>query len=819
MLAGFVAGDCGERPAAYCIIDLVKSRKERGPDRKMRREIKAKLLALTLALSMALGGAAIPGVIWADDTSGSSNAHYIAVASDRHNSTEAIWMAMRNMPESVEYVCLNGDMSNMARSKPDSTQSGDTQPPAQGGGSEGRVMKQMPYDTSTVLQEVRRVFPRLNYTNVSIIYGGHDANATDDAEIMRCADPGMLPSATEADAAEISAGESGLIYTGYDGNEPAYYVYGVSYYDVMKTGKAADSDEYGEGGRTSAEAFRKFADEHPDVPIIAIGHVPLHAQRNDNLAASFWNEALNYAATGSEGGTEIIRDVVYLCGHNHTSEKDESGRPEEYMIDAGGTLTVQGTEKDVSESSTIYYSYITAGYLRDNHTATLVTAEDGHLSFEKYTGWNVKAISFTPASDTIGMSSVYKEDNDGVAALDLSLRYQKKILDHVTNNCFFNEGDKCTVTYTDGSSKEFTFEKDINPQFGLFKAADGEEIKLEALPTNLSKEIRESEEGSADDLAAVIGENELGIEYMDDDNFDSDRGYADRVTCSCRITITEDMEHDCTAALRGRAGNAASCELNGMAQECYFCQVCGKYYRDAEAASGISKEEVFIPKLGHEWNTEYTIDTDSSCTEEGRRTIYCSRCGDAKPGTTGPVPLKDHQWNEELTVEQPATCTEEGRGSIHCSVCGAVRDGSETTIPAGHSFGEWTDVKAPTELAGGLRQRSCAVCGFTESEETAALAPSLKAVKILKPKPGKISATVRWKKISKKDRKRIKKVEIQCSTDRTFTENVKTSMASAGKVSKKIKGLHKGKVYYVRVRARNGDHISAWSKVKKVKPR
>lgn len=57
--------------------------------------------------------------------------------------------------------------------------------------------------------------------------------------------------------------------------------------------------------------------------MIAIGHVPIHALRNDNRGASYWNDALNYASTGSVDGSKVIRDVVYLHGHNHTSESTE----------------------------------------------------------------------------------------------------------------------------------------------------------------------------------------------------------------------------------------------------------------------------------------------------------------------------------------------------------------------------------------------------------------------------------------------------------------------------------------------------------------
>lgn len=60
---------------------------------------------------------------------------------------------------------------------------------------------------------------------------------------------------------------------------------------------------------------------------------------------------------------------------------------------------------------------------------------------------------------------------------------------------------------------------------------------------------------------------------------------------------------------------------------------------------------------------------------------------------------------------------------------------------------------------------------------------------------------VSWKKLSSKDRKKIKKIEIQFSTDKKFRKNVKSKFVSSGKTSYTISGLKKNTKYYVRVRA------------------
>ena len=96
----------------------------------------------------------------------------------------------------------------------------------------------------------------------------------------------------------------------------------------------------------------------------------------------------------------------------------------------------------------------------------------------------------------------------------------------------------------------------------------------------------------------------------------------------------------------------------------------------------------------------------------------------------------------------------------------------------------------------------------------------LPAVKISKPAAAKKAVTVKWKKVSKKNQKKIQGIEIQIATDPGFTNIVKYSTAGKKKTSKKIKGLTSKQTYYVRIRAykdaSDGYHVSGW-KSKKVK--
>jgi hypothetical protein len=87
------------------------------------------------------------------------------------------------------------------------------------------------------------------------------------------------------------------------------------------------------------------------------------------------------------------------------------------------------------------------------------------------------------------------------------------------------------------------------------------------------------------------------------------------------------------------------------------------------------------------------------------------------------------------------------------------------------------------------------------------------------------AVTVEWKKQSQKmSASRISGYQIQLSTDKNFSKNVKkATVAGYKKTSKKISGLKSGKKYYVRIRTykkTGGTNLySDWSKVKSVKVR
>lgn len=100
------------------------------------------------------------------------------------------------------------------------------------------------------------------------------------------------------------------------------------------------------------------------------------------------------------------------------------------------------------------------------------------------------------------------------------------------------------------------------------------------------------------------------------------------------------------------------------------CTVCGAVVKEAQ-------EHSF---------TTYTSDSNAGCLTDGTKTAECDHEGCTQTKTVvDEGSALGHDWEEDFTVDQEATCTEEGSKSIHCKNCDAVKD--STNIPAtGHKY-------------------------------------------------------------------------------------------------------------------------------------
>ena len=274
--------------------------------------------------------------------------------------------------------------------------------------------------------------------------------------------------------------------------------------------------------------------------------------------------------------------------------------------------------------------------------------------------WNVKSITFTPAEPTVKMSQVKERDNDGIYALNLANRYKKGM-----NNCFFKPGDKCVVIYNDNSTKDFEFSKIKGVSYAEFKAADGEIINLEALHTDNAEELKKSGEVSVDDLAAIIGENRVAIEYGEYwEEGEEVLGHC--VRTYTKLEVKENIAHDHTTALRERNKTDALCDATGMSRDCQYCQICGKYFEDFDATIELNKDELIKKMLEHDWS-EWT--TDEADPKKKRR--ICNRCQEEDLRIVDVhvhTPGKELHWTkptcEHGGIDYHYVCTDEDCGAL-----------------------------------------------------------------------------------------------------------------------------------------------------------
>lgn len=155
-----------------------------------------------------------------------------------------------------------------------------------------------------------------------------------------------------------------------------------------------------------------------------------------------------------------------------------------------------------------------------------------------------------------------------------------------------------------------------------------------------------------------------------------------------KINIVSDHIHSYTSSIT----TEATCTKDGVMT--YTCE-CGDSYTEE------------IPALGHDYETEYTVDKEATCTEAGSKSQHCSRC-DSKQNVTE-IPETGHDLASTITKE--ATCTEEGNMHYECKNCDYAYD--EVITATGHIYDVTkyvTDVM-PTCTEAGSKSVHCNVCG------------------------------------------------------------------------------------------------------------
>ena len=176
-------------------------------------------------------------------------------------------------------------------------------------------------------------------------------------------------------------------------------------------------------------------------------------------------------------------------------------------------------------------------------------------------------------------------------------------------------------------------------------------------------------------------------------------------TCTiCSETKTEEIAalgHDYSSDWT--IDTAAACETVGS--KSHHCTRCDR-----------KKDVTEIPASGHSWN-DGAITTEPTCTDEGVKTFTCNACGKTR---TEAVAALGHNYSSDWTIDTAAACETVGSKSHHCTRCDSKKDVTE--IPAsGHFWNDGAITTKPTCTDEGVKTFTCNSCGKTRTEAVAAL--------------------------------------------------------------------------------------------------
>ena len=163
----------------------------------------------------------------------------------------------------------------------------------------------------------------------------------------------------------------------------------------------------------------------------------------------------------------------------------------------------------------------------------------------------------------------------------------------------------------------------------------------------------------ADSTVATLSGSITGISEGDTTISASLYGLTAHQTAAVKVHNCENHWDD------GKITTTPTCTKTGVKQ--YTCTICSETKTEEIAA------------LGHDYSSDWTIDTAAACETVGSKSHHCTRC-DSKIDVTEIPASGKHTWNNGV-ITKPATIAEEGVKTYTCTICGVTRTETIAKLP------------------------------------------------------------------------------------------------------------------------------------------
>ena len=163
----------------------------------------------------------------------------------------------------------------------------------------------------------------------------------------------------------------------------------------------------------------------------------------------------------------------------------------------------------------------------------------------------------------------------------------------------------------------------------------------------------------ADSTVATLSGSITGISEGDTTISASLYGLTAHQTAAVKVHNCENHWDD------GKITTPPTCTKTGVKQ--YTCTICSETKTEEIAA------------LGHDYSSDWTIDTAAVCETVGSKSHHCTRC-DSKIDVTEIPASGKHTWNNGV-ITKPATIAEEGVKTYTCTICGVTRTETIAKLP------------------------------------------------------------------------------------------------------------------------------------------